>query len=156
MTYLPIRATVARCAGGILVAATMVAGSSTFAYAVDCQKDFAALMGARQQIIGRINDFNKKRPTPQAACQALTQLVNSDQKTMSWLETNKAWCQIPDEVPNSLKQQSTQTTTIRAKACGAAAMQAKQIAQMKAAQQRQAGGPSGLPGSGVRLPQGAL
>ncbi len=142
-----------RRVASLLLATGLIVGYASAAAAVDCQKDFAQLMGVRQQIIGRINGFNQKKPTPAAACSALTQLVNSDKKTLEWLETNKSWCQIPDEVPEGLKKQSTQSSAIRGKACAAAQAQAKQLQQ----QQRAASsGPSGLPGSGVRLPGGAL
>ena len=154
MIHFLLRGAAARHAATAFLAAGMIVGGAAAAEAVDCQKDFAQLMGNRQQIITKINGFNKKKPTPAQACSALTQLVSSDKKTMDWLEANKQWCQIPDEVPNGLKQQSTQSSVIRGKACAAAQAQAKQLHQQQRA--ASSGGPSGLPGSGVRLPGGAL
>jgi len=135
--------------GGLLFAAP--------ARAVDCQKDFVNLMQARQNLIARVNDFNKKKPTAQLACSTLTQLVSADKKALDWVNVNKDWCQIPDNIAEGLKAQSEQSVGVRTRACSVAAQQAKEIAKQR--QQREAGGasgPSGLPGSGVKLPQGAL
>ncbi len=156
MMHFPLRGDSVRFKAVALLTFSLAATLSSSAFAVDCQKDFTALMSTRQQIIARINGFNKKKPSAQLACQVLTELGNSDKRTLSWLETNKQWCQIPDEVPNGLKQQTAQSSTIRVKACGAAQAQAKQIQQLKRQQEAGAGGPSSLPGSGIRLPQGAL
>ena len=127
------------------------------ALAVDCQKDFAALMQPRQKLIAHINGFSKKKVSPQAACSAFTKLHASDGKLLGWVKLNKDWCHIPDEFVKNLQTQAADATKVRGQACGVAAKQAKMIEQMKAQQRRQAeGGPSGLPGSGVRLPKGAL
>lgn len=134
----------------------MMAGLAGPAFAVDCQKDMMALMTPRQKLIAQINTFQKKKVTPQVACSAFVKLTTADKKAMEWLTTNKDWCQIPDEFMNNMKTQSAQAEKVRGQACGIAAKQAKEIARMRAMQQRQAGGPSGLPGSGVKLPNGAL
>lgn len=127
------------------------------ALAVDCQKDFAGVMQPRQKLIEQINGFSKKKTTPQVACSAFTKLGASDQKLISWVKLNKDWCHIPDEFVKNLETQSEEAGKVRGQACGMAAKQSKMMEQMKAQQRRQAeSGPSGLPGSGVRLPKGAL
>jgi hypothetical protein len=127
------------------------------ALAVDCQKDFANVMQPRQKLIEQINTFSKKKTTPQNACSAFTKLGASDTKLIAWVKLNKDWCHIPDEFAKNLEAQAEQASKVRGQACGVAAKQAKMIEQMKAQQRSQAaGGPSGLPGSGVRLPKGAL
>lgn len=127
------------------------------ALAVDCQKDFAAVMQPRQKLIEQINTFSKKKTTPQNACGAFTKLGASDTKLIAWVKLNKDWCHIPEDFLKNLEAQSEQAGKVRGQACGVAAKQSKMIEQMKAQQRRQAeSGPSGLPGSGVRLPKGAL
>jgi hypothetical protein len=127
------------------------------ALAVDCQKDFANLMQPRQKLIEQINTFSKKKTTPQTACTAFTKLGASDNKLIAWVKLNKDWCHIPDDFAKNLEAQSEQASKVRGQACGMAAKQSKMMEQMKVQQRREAqGGPSGLPGSGVRLPKGAL
>ncbi len=146
-------------AAGLLLT---VSAAFTSASAVDCQKDFAQLVEARQAIISRINGFQKRKPSAQQACGAFNQLAASEARTLKWVSANQAWCQIPDDVPNGLKQSGEQVSKVRAQACGAASQQAKQIAKLRALQAQQVrqaqggGGPAAQPGSGVRLPQGAL
>jgi hypothetical protein len=127
------------------------------AQAVDCTKDFADLMQPRQKLIEQINGFSKKKTTPQIACSAFTKLTAADSKVIAWVKLNKDWCHIPEEFTKTLAAQAEQSTKVRGQACGVAAKQQEMMKTMRAQQRRQAeSGPSGLPGSGVRLPQGAL
>jgi hypothetical protein len=144
----------------------LIGGSSdVFAQASSCQTDFQKVMGPRQAIIARINGFAKRRPTADQACSSLGQLVSADRRVLNWMNENKDWCQISDEMISQLRTSSGQAARSRGQACGAAAQQRTMIAraraaQARAAQQQQAGGGGGdrppPVGSGVRLPQGAL
>ena len=116
------------------------------------------LLTTRQSMVAKITAAQKakRKMTPQEACSTFGTLVNNGNETIKFASANKDWCQIPDEFMNNMKSQAAQAEKVRGQACGIAAKQAKEIARMRAMQQRQAGGPSGLPGSGVKLPNGAL
>jgi hypothetical protein len=123
-----------------------------------CQADFQKFMGPRQALIQRINGFRQRRPTPQAACSTLSQLVSADARLSKWVDENKDWCQIPDEMVEQLKTGAGQAQRARGQACGAARQQASAIARARAQQRAAQGGGGGQApvGSGVRLPSGAL
>jgi hypothetical protein len=123
-----------------------------------CQTDFQKLMEPRQNLIKRINGFQQRRPTPQAACSTLSQLVAADAKLSKWVGENKDWCQLPDEMVEQLQASTGQAQRARGQACGAARQQASAIARARAQQRAaQSGGGGQAPiGSGVRLPSGAL
>lgn len=129
-----------------------LAGMSSAAQAMtpSCQADFQKFIGQREAAIQRINGFNKKRPTAQAACAAFNNLSGSEGRLIKWMTDNKEWCQVPDQMLEQLKQANGQTQKVRGQACTAA----KREAQGQAA----GGAPRGAPppGAGVRLPQGAL
>jgi hypothetical protein len=144
----------------LLIGFCCLTGTQAFAQASNCQEDFQKVMGPRQALIARINGFQKKRPTADQACAVLGQLVASDGRVVRWMNENKDWCQIPDQMISQLQTSSGQAATSRNQACGAAKNQKVQIAraraaQARAAQQQQGSGPAPV-GSGVRLPQGAL
>jgi hypothetical protein len=145
--------------GFVALSAVAASSGGAMAQASTCQTDFQKYMGPRMALIQRINGFQKRKPTPQAACSTLSQLVSADSRLSKWMTENKEWCQIPDNVVEQLQTGAGQATRARGQACGAAKNQASQIARARAAQQRAAqGGGGGAPavGSGVRLPQGAL
>lgn len=139
---------------GFLFCLTLLPGSAE-AMPQGCQEELQKLGGQRQTLIQRIQSFQKKRTTATNACNTLSQLASHDQKMIKWMEDNKDWCQIPDEFLNGLKGSVDQVSTARGNACTAAKKERETIARMKR-EAAQSSAPSGLPGSGVRLPQGAL
>jgi hypothetical protein len=140
----------------IMIAAGLVALGAGEARA-NCEQDFQKVMQPRQNLIQRINGFQQRRPTPQAACSTLSQLVAADVKLSKWVDENKDWCQIPDGVVEQLKTGAGQAQRARGQACGAARQQASNIARARAQQRAaQSGGGQAPVGSGVRLPSGAL
>ena len=150
--------TMSRSRNAALAAAAAAAlGASSGAaqaQASTCQTDFQKMMEPRQKLIERINGFRNKRPTAVQACSTLGSLVAADRKLIGWLNENKEWCQIPDQLIEQLQTASSQASRSRGTACQAAKNQASQIARARAQQQQQSGAPA--VGSGVRLPQGAL
>jgi hypothetical protein len=141
--------------GAAALLTTLMAGEAS-AQQSSCQADFQKHMGPRQTLIQRINGFQQRRPTPQAACSTLSQLVAADAKLSKWVEENKDWCQIPDEMVEQLKTGAGQAQRARSQACGAAKQQANAIARARAQQRAAQGGGQAPVGSGVRLPSGAL
>jgi hypothetical protein len=90
-----------------------------------------------------------------AACAAFGKLVANGNTTLKWAESNKDWCQIPDQFVEGIKTDHEKVSKIRGQACTAAAKQAEM--QKNAAQ----GGPPGLLGGNslegsFKIPQGAL
>jgi hypothetical protein len=143
-------------AAGVLLA-TLVP-TAAMAQQSGCAGDFQKLMGPRQALIERINGFQKRKPTPQQACSTLGQLVAADARVGKWVDENKDWCQIPDQLVEQLKTGAGQAQRARGQACGAAKQQAAMVARARAQQRAQQGGGGAAPpvGSGVRLPSGAL
>jgi len=144
-------ATLAASAAAFLASAGTAAAQSS-----SCQTDFQKIMEPRQALIERINGFRNKRPSPGQACSTLGQLVSADGKLLGWLNENKEWCQIPEQLIEQLQTASSQASRSRANACQAAKNQASQIARARAQQRAAEGGGAPAVGSGVRLPQGAL
>ncbi len=125
--------------------------------AESCRTDFQKIMTERQSLVDRINGFAKKKPTAEAACQVFGRLSSTEQKLLTWMTANKDWCQIPDNAIESITTSSKQAGNMRGQACTAAAKQRELNAQARQQQQAQGGqGAPAAPGSGIRLPQGAL
>ena len=142
----------AAVSGGALALATP-------ASAQVCQEG-AKLVQARQGIVQEINKAGgkDKKLDPRVACGAFGKLVANGEESLKWLETNKDWCQIPDQVAESLKQEHTKVKEIRTQACQVAAKFEKMQKQARQQQQQQQGGnpfAGGLTGQ-YKLPQGAL
>lgn len=131
----------------VLLLASHVAPAT--AMPASCQADFQKYTNDRQVAVDRINAFNKKRPTAQAACGAFGTLTSAEARLIKWMTENKEWCQIPDAFFQQIKQAAEQTAKVRGQVCTAAKREAEGAA---------GGGPRGAPppGAGVRLPQGAL
>ena len=151
-----------RCARGMMAMALLGGMTALAAPAAampeSCQKEFNPLMEKRQAYMNQINGFQKRKPTAPVACNAFGGLASSNRKLVEWMESQKDWCQIPDDMLNGIKDQQGQIDKVRGTACDAAAKQAKMMgeARRRAAQsQRQQQGGPGI-GGGVRLPQGAL
>lgn len=152
-----------RRAGGAALAVAVTLGllalmpAPAQAQSESCQKDFQKVMEPRMALVQRINGFAKKRPTATQACQTLRSLRAADTRLIKWMEENKDWCQLPDELLSQAKTGTQGTIRAQNQACGAAAQQARQIRQVQQ-QQASGGGTPRAPavGSGVRLPQGAL
>lgn len=117
------------------------------------------LLKDRQGLISRLNGLGKKNVNPNSACSILTQLSTNGSATVKWTESNKDWCQIPDQFVQNIKADHAKTQAIKNQACKVAAQQAQMIkrAKQQAAQQpkQQMFGGDGLTGQ-YKMPQGAL
>lgn len=131
-----------------------LASSGARAMPESCQKEFAPMMEKRQAYINQINAYNKRKPTAIQACNTFKGLASHNEKIGQWMASQKDWCQVPEDMIKQFGDAQVQINQTRAKICDAAAKQAQMMKQMKnrAAQQ----GRQTAPGSGVRLPQGAL
>jgi hypothetical protein len=125
--------------------------------AAQAQSDECAKLGqvlmARGKLIEEVSRYDKKRPTPDAACATFTKLVESTNASIVEVEKNGVWCHVPPEALPALKGQQEGISKARANACAAAVQMKKQ--QEEARKSPLLGGGSVL-GGPVKVPQGAL
>lgn len=126
-------------------AVAMALAAPAYALSASCQAELDTYGQARLQLIEKINGFAKKRPTAKQACAVFGDLVKSEADMLKWMEDNQAWCQLPEPFVVDFKKGTEQGAKARTQVCAAAKQQQ---------QQRAPSGPA--PGSGVRLPKGAL
>ncbi|MFC0217914.1 hypothetical protein FHS82_000322 [Pseudochelatococcus lubricantis] len=149
----------------VLSSASLVGGTVQVAHAQasSCQK-ISTYLEDRKALVARINKLGK-RPNPKAACSLFGSLVSNGSATLKWLESNKDWCQIPDQFIQGFKADNAKAVQIRGQACKAATQQAtmeKRAREVQRQQQQQSqspmlGGSAGDPVTGqIRIPQGAL
>ena len=135
-----------------------LAAGPALAQAASCA-DFGKTLEERRDIVQKLQALsnNKKRQMdPKTACSMFGSLVNNGSTAVKWLETNKDWCQVPDQILQGVKQDHARALEMRGKACKAAAQQAAMEKKAK-----EGGGSSGLLGGdgltgSFKLPQGAL
>ncbi|MBZ6076073.1 hypothetical protein [Microvirga puerhi] len=153
---LPIRSHLAAAlaAAGVFMAAPAFAQSSGCG---DAQK----FLNERQSLIQQINKLGgngkKKTIDPRTACGVFTKLVSNGNVGIKWLETNKTWCQVPDEFAKGFEEDHKRAVEMKGKACEAAAKVAEMEKQAKKERQNGGGllGGGGLTGS-YTMPKGAL
>ena len=146
----PRSLTLAALVGCALVATVAPAAAQV------CQEG-AKFIKERQEIVQQLNKAGGKdrKLDPRMACGSFGKLVANGEQSLKWLESNKDWCQIPDQVVTNLQQEHTKVKEIRGQACQAAAKVAEM--EKQARQQKQGGNPfaGGLTGQ-YKIPQGAL
>lgn len=112
------------------------------ANAQSCQEDFQKLSERRMASIGALNQLGKAgkgKMDPTAACPAARRLVGIENEMLSYMNKNKEWCAIPDNVVDSFKQARGKTQNFASQACGFAA-KAKKMQEMQRAQAASGGG----------------
>jgi hypothetical protein len=132
---------------GLLLA---VAGSQA-AYAQSCQEDFQKLSEKRMGQIAVLNKLGKAakgKMDPIAACPAARHLAAIETEMFNYIQKNKDWCNIPDQMVDNFKQQRAKTQGFAAQACAFAA-KAKKM-------QEEAAAGGGVGPQAVRLPAGPL
>ena len=148
LTLLPA---LALAGGAALLSGSALAQPST------CQ-EAQKFMGERQTLIQSLNKNagKDKKLDPRFACGAFGKLVSNGETGLKWLETNKDWCQVPDQFVENFKAEHDKIKDMRGQACGAVAKLEKMQKQARE-QQQQGGNPfgGGLTGT-YKIPQGAL
>ncbi|MGO4573424.1 hypothetical protein [Microvirga sp. 2TAF3] len=143
-----------------IAAAGVFAAAPAFAQASNCQ-DAQKFLSERQSLIQQINKLGgegkKKQIDPRAACGVFTKLVSNGSVGLKWLESNKAWCQVPDQFAQGFEEDHKRAVEMKGKACSAAAKIAEMEKQAKKGQQGGGGllGGNSLTGS-YTMPKGAL
>ena len=121
----------------------------------DCNADFAALMGKRMVEIDALNKISKAhggKLDPVAACPRLRSLAAAEGAVVAYIEKNKEWCGLPDDIADKMSATRAKTEGFAGKACSFAA----KIKDMQAQQQRQAQSQQQQPEQTVKLPTGPL
>lgn len=140
-----------------LAAGLVLAGAAPAqAQSSSCEQG-GKLLTERKNIIQQINKLGKKLDAS-SACAAFGKLVNNGSAAVKWIEANKDWCSIPDTFLQGMKSDHEKATSLRTKACHAAAQQAAMQKKARQAQQGAGGGLLGGPGltGEYKIPQGAL
>lgn len=136
----------------IAVSTSVIGVSTAHAQGGSCAQGQKFLQ-QRQAIIAQINGWAKKKVDPNTACSVFGRLQNNGAATISWMQTNKDWCQIPEDALNNLTSSQGQIVKNRNAACQAAAQfnkmkkEAMKQAQQRAQQQQQSGGNSAFSGA---------
>ena len=96
-----------------------------------------------------------KKMDPKAACNAFGKLATNGTTTLKWADSNKEWCQIPENFVQGLKADHDRVVTMRKRACEFASKQAEMEKKARDGQGGGLMGGGGLEGT-YRIPQGAL
>jgi hypothetical protein len=145
-------------AAGMIAAGMLVAAAPASAQMSSCQ-DAQKFLGERQSLIQQITKLGgkQKKVDPRTACSIMGKLVSNGEVGMKWLETNKDWCQVPDQFAEQFKEDHERSKDMRSKACEAAAqITALEKKARQAQQQKQRGGFGGGLTGEYKIPQGAL
>ena len=120
----------------------------------DCQTDIQGFMQKRDAVIQQLNALSggggkkKKALDPVAACPKFRALSGILGETVAYMEKNKDWCAIPDQLIDGAKGQRGQFSKTAGQACGIAA-------KIKQAEKQAAQGGGGQE-QVQRLPTGPL
>ncbi|MGJ3264967.1 MAG: hypothetical protein ACFE0R_17210 [Salinarimonas sp.] len=138
----------------VAVALGMLAPVSALAQADVCGS-VGPLLEERRSIVERLSALGDENVDPRPACSALRALEENGQKLVSFIDENQAWCQIPNDFAQNVRQDHERVGGMRADACRVAAQINNAERQAReAAESNQFGGP-GLTGR-FPIPQGAL
>lgn len=121
-----------------------------------CQADFQRLAQQRMAYIQRLNAIGKAghgKIDPTAACPAARALLGVENNMLAYMNKNKDWCQIPDQLIEQFQQARARNQTFATQACAAAVKFKQMMAQQKAAQEAGAAGGAAQP---IKLPAGPL
>ena len=123
----------------------------------DCQSDIQGYMKKRDGVIAQLSAMagsgkKKKQLDPIAACPKFRALSGILGETVAYMEKNKDWCAIPDQLIDGAKGQRGQFSKTATQACGIAA----KVKQMKAQAEKQAAEGGGGGQQVQRLPAGPL
>ena len=120
-------------AGTAVLAFGLVAASAAFAG--DCNTDIAGLSQKRQVFIEKLNvlaQASKGKLDPVASCPVLRGLVVAEGQLIKYLDSNKNWCNVPDETLVNLRTADAKSQGFAAKACQVAAQAEQQHKQATA------------------------
>ena len=134
-----------------LAAGSLTLSSMSFADQ-SCGDDLKRLSEKREAELLKVNNLVKaakgKPMDPAVFCSQSAGLNTSENALIAYMEKNKDWCGIPDDVVDGLKANHVKSLAFSAKACTVAA-------QMRKMKQQQAAGANSAP-QAQPLPAGPL
>ncbi len=137
-----------------MLGVTLAVGSAGVALAQQsCQEDFKKLSDKRLSQMAELNKLAKAakgKMDPVAACPLARRLVGTENEMLAYMEKNKEWCAIPEQMVETFKQARAKTAGFASQACAVAAKVKKMQEQ---GEQAASGG--GL-GQAPKLPSGPL
>ncbi len=137
-----------------VMAASLLAPAAARA---DCNADMGA-MAAKRAAINAELEKNKKahagKIDPIAACPQLKALAAAQGTMVAYMNKNKDWCGLPDELVSKSVEAQTQISGFAVKACGMIAKIKQMQAQQAAAQAQSQAQASQIPT--LKLPAGPL
>jgi hypothetical protein len=128
-----------------LALAAFAAFGAGAALAQSCNEDIGAFQEKRRAQMEALNKMTKAQGgklDPVASCPRLRTLAAVEREMLGYMEKNKAWCSIPDQILEQVKTGADRTSQIAGQACKIAA-QARQMQQQQ--QQGQAASAPALP-----------
>jgi hypothetical protein len=112
-----------------LMAGLLATGAPAFAQQA-CGDDLKKLSSKREAELNKVNGLvaaAKGKPMdPAMFCRQSAGLNSAESALIAYMEKNKDWCSIPDEVVAALKANHTKSVAFSAKACSMAAQFKKQ------------------------------
>lgn len=131
--------------------ASSSSGAGLAASAEGCQADIQKLGEKRMSYIAKINNIgkaNKGKLDPVAACPQFKLLVKAEKEMLAYMNKNKEWCSVPDNVISSFSEAVDKDSKMAGQAC-------KFAAQVERAKKQQSLGMQGAMPA-VKLPSGPL
>lgn len=144
--------------GAIALAAGVAPASaqSQVAGCEDLNKTWLAFTSQIQQA----QALGKAKAGPDKACAVLTKLQATQASLLPMLEKDAAWCHVPPQAIEGVKQQGPQISKVKNDACNAAVKFKQMEAQARKQQQERGpglmGGGDSIVGGPIKMPQGAL
>lgn len=138
-----------RGVGALILGLLLAVAGADAAFAQSCQEDFQKLSekrGAQMAVLNKIGKAAKGKMDPITACPVARRLVVVETEMFNYIQKNKDWCNIPDQMFEGFKQQRAKTQTFAAQACSFAA-KAKKMQEEQAA---------GVGPQALKLPAGPL
>jgi hypothetical protein len=143
---------------GLAAAGLIVSAAPALAQVSGCAQGQKYLQ-THQTLSEKLNNLKDKnnKIDPVAACGLLSKLDNNADSMLKWMNTNKDWCQVPDQLIQNLKEGQTNLAKAKGQACKVAAQVREMQKKAKQQAQQQKGNPfgGGLTGD-YKIPQGAL
>ena len=113
---------------------------------VDCQGEFTKMTSLRTTLTQKLNKMSGEKASPVTVCNDLNKLFSLEKRIFQWVNKNKEWCQIPDNIAVNVKKSAEGTAKIAQNVC----LQAEQYIEMEKNKQGQSLTPR------FRIPSGPL
>lgn len=104
-----------------IAAAVVVSAVSASAAWADCQTDVTSLRADLEAKGQALQAAGKKKADAQTLCPLFRTFATAEAKWVKFLETNKDWCQIPDQAIKQAIASNKKTNEVRDQVCKVAA-----------------------------------